>query len=101
MHYVYILYSPSADKFYVGQTPDIQTRLLFHNHLSENSFTSRFRPWQLKRAIPLNNRSQAMIIERYIKGRKSSQYIRKLIEDTSAVENLLLKFNINPHSSAG
>ncbi|MCB0550756.1 MAG: GIY-YIG nuclease family protein [Phaeodactylibacter sp.] len=48
MHYVYILYSPSADKFYVGQTPDIQTRLLFHNHLSENSFTSRFRPWQLR-----------------------------------------------------
>ena len=42
-----------------------------------------------------------MIIERYIKARKSSQYIRKLIEDTSAVENLLLKFNINPHSSAG
>ena len=31
MHYVYILYSRSADKYYVGQTPDIETRLLFPN----------------------------------------------------------------------
>ncbi|MCB9288230.1 MAG: GIY-YIG nuclease family protein [Lewinellaceae bacterium] len=37
MHYVYILHSKAADKFYIGQTPDIDTRLLFHNELSENS----------------------------------------------------------------
>lgn len=42
MHYAYILYSPSADKCYIGQTPDIETRLLFHNEISENSFTSRY-----------------------------------------------------------
>ncbi|MCB9296522.1 MAG: hypothetical protein H6559_25920 [Lewinellaceae bacterium] len=33
-----MLYSPSADKYYVGQTPELETRLLFHNELSENSF---------------------------------------------------------------
>jgi predicted GIY-YIG superfamily endonuclease len=48
MFYVYILYSASADKFYVGQTHDVELRLSFHNELSDHSFTSRFRPWQLR-----------------------------------------------------
>jgi len=37
MFYVYILYSQSADKFYVGQTPDVQKRLREHNNPSEKS----------------------------------------------------------------
>ena len=45
MHHLYILYSPSSDKYYIGQTPDLETRLLFHNELSEDSFTSKHRPW--------------------------------------------------------
>mgnify|MGYP006266271713 CR=1 len=31
MHYVYILYSPGSDKYYVGQTSDVGQRLQFHN----------------------------------------------------------------------
>ena len=71
MHVVYILYSPTYEKYYVGQTPDMETRLLFHNELSENSYTSRYRPWELKRVIEVGSRSQAVRIERYIKKRKS------------------------------
>ncbi|MCB0611642.1 MAG: GIY-YIG nuclease family protein, partial [Lewinella sp.] len=47
MHFVYILYSEGSQIYYVGQTPDLSTRLLFHNELSEKSFTSRHRPWEL------------------------------------------------------
>ncbi|MCB9296518.1 MAG: GIY-YIG nuclease family protein [Lewinellaceae bacterium] len=101
MHYAYILYSPSADKYYVGQTPELETRLLFHNELSENSFTSRYRPWVLERAIAVNTRSEAMALERYIKGRKSKRYIRKLIDEEAAVKSLLDKFNISPPGSVG
>ena len=32
MHYFYILYSASADKFYVGPTEDVQQRLFYHNN---------------------------------------------------------------------
>ena len=74
MHYLYILYSPSAEQYYVGQTPDLETRMLFHNGLSENSFTSRHRPWNLKRAIAVSSRSEAVRLENYIKGRKSKAY---------------------------
>ena len=32
MYYIYILYSVPADKFYIGQTGDVQKRLEEHNH---------------------------------------------------------------------
>ncbi|MCB9296521.1 MAG: hypothetical protein H6559_25915 [Lewinellaceae bacterium] len=36
-----------------------------------------------------------MALERYIKGRKSKRYIRKLIDEEAAVKSLLDKFNIS------
>ena len=87
-YYVYILYSEKADKYYVGQTPDLKTRMLFHNQLSDSSYTSKYRPWELKLAIEVKNGSQAIKMERYIKGRKSRSYITKLIDSEGAVEKL-------------
>jgi putative endonuclease len=34
MHFVYILYSSKHDKYYVGQTDDVERRLVKHNELS-------------------------------------------------------------------
>ena len=96
MHFVYILYSPSADKYYVGQTENLELRLQFHNELSEHSYTSNYRPWDLKLSIPVLNRSMAMRIEKHIKKRKSRVYIEKLIGDNETVSKLILQF-----SSAG
>ena len=93
MHYVYILHSPSYDKYYVGQTPDVETRLLFHNELSETSYTSRYRPWELKRVIEVSDRSVAVKLERYIKGRKSRTYLKRLITNDQAVEKLKTRFS--------
>ncbi|MCB9288229.1 MAG: hypothetical protein H6560_13005 [Lewinellaceae bacterium] len=55
----------------------------------------------LKLKILVNNRSEAVTIERYIKNRKSKAYIRKLIQEESAVAKLLAKFKINPPGSVG
>jgi len=51
MFYVYILHSPSSNIYYVGSTDDVERRLIEHNHLSENAFTSKHRPWELKVAF--------------------------------------------------
>jgi putative endonuclease len=96
MHYVYILQSEKVEKYYVGQTPDLELRLKFHNELSESSFTPRYRPWKLLLAIPVNNGSEAVFVEGYIKGRKSKHYIRRLMEDPQAVAKLLRRFRIVP-----
>jgi putative endonuclease len=47
MHYVYILYSPSDDKYYVGSSSNPEGRLLAHNHPQNKGWTKRFQPWEL------------------------------------------------------
>ena len=89
MYHVYILYSPAHDKYYVGQTQDLDLRLKFHNELSETSYTSKYRPWELKRSIPFGSRSKAVSAERYIKKRKSKIYIKSLISNEREVEQLV------------
>ncbi|WP_350179624.1 hypothetical protein [Phaeodactylibacter sp.] len=53
----------------------METRLLFHNELSGDSFTSKYRPRALACTLAVPTRSDAMKIERYIKA---------LVEDPKA-----------------
>jgi putative endonuclease len=81
---VYILYSESADKYYIGHTADLQTRLQQHNDLYVSSHTSKFTlkngPWKLVHSEEgFATRPDAMKREREIKGWKSRVMIRKLI----------------------
>lgn len=94
MHYVYILYSRQYDKYYVGQTPDLATRLLFHNEISEKSWTSKYRPWELARTIEVPDRSMAMQVERYIKRRKSKRFVTALVHDEAALVQLRERFGL-------
>jgi len=92
MHYVYILYSPGSDKYYVGQTADVSQRLQYHNELSTKSYTSRHRPWELRAVLEVPSRGLAMRLERHIKSYKDRGYIRELIESESARRALEERF---------
>ena len=83
MFYIYILYSQSADKFYIGQTPDVQKRLREHNNPVEKSkYTAKYIPWELILYFPVSNeRGEVMKIEKFIKSQKSKKFILKLIEN--------------------
>ena len=61
-YYVYILYSESAGKFYIGQTNNIQGRLERHNSGTENA-TRPYRPWVLKWYGVKSSRADAMFLE--------------------------------------
>ena len=78
---VYILYSSSLNRFYVGVTADIHKRL--DKHLShfygDNSFTAKTTDWILKQVLECNNEQQAKAVEKHIKLMKSSKYIENLI----------------------
>lgn len=74
----YILYSPSHDKFYIGQTQHIEERLQRHNK-GRSKYTSAFRPWQLLLSIEKESRSEALRLERKLKN-LSKDRIRKFIE---------------------
>jgi putative endonuclease len=77
MYFLYIIYSESADLYYVGYTNDPQRRLIEHNTKPFNTFTSKHRPWVMKAVFECGeSASEAINIERFIKKQKS----RKLVE---------------------
>jgi len=64
--YVYVLYSESYDRYYIGQTSDMASRLNHHNAGQELA-TRPYVPWQLIFAIEKYGRGEAMILERKLK----------------------------------
>jgi len=47
MNFTYILYSKSANRYYVGATSDLEERLKKHNSKNKG-FTQRASDWELK-----------------------------------------------------
>jgi putative endonuclease len=81
MFYIYILYSESHDKYYVGYTDNIERRLSEHNTNPRNTFTHKYRPWEVAALFQVSeSRAEAMKIEKFIKQQKSRKFIFKLIE---------------------
>ena len=82
MYYIYILYSPSADRYYVGQTQDYLARLEQHNTGDRaDTFTCKHRPGELAAVFSCGeDRSVAMRIEHFIKKQKSRRLIERLLD---------------------
>ncbi|MCE7955616.1 MAG: hypothetical protein DYH00_08130 [Bacteroidetes bacterium CHB6] len=45
MYHVYMLFSTKSNIFYVGQTSDLDERIIQHNETAIDNFTSKHRPW--------------------------------------------------------
>ncbi|MDY0143804.1 MAG: GIY-YIG nuclease family protein [Bacteroidales bacterium] len=79
MHFVYILYSPKADKFYIGETHDIEKRIIAHNnHVYKKSFTHIANDWELFYKIECKNEQQAKQIEHHLKKMRNRKYYQNL-----------------------
>ena len=95
MFYVYILYSEIADKYYVGSTDNPHRRLEEHNITSEHTYTSKYRPWELKAYFKVGeSRSTALKIEKHIKKQKSKTYIEELLR-RNTISRLIARFESN------
>jgi putative endonuclease len=79
MNFVYILKSLKTNTFYIGETYDIDQRLLYHNDpiLNQNS-TKKGIPWEQFLILKVENRAIARRIEEHIKRMKSRKYIENL-----------------------
>jgi putative endonuclease len=97
MFFVYILYSQSADRYYIGHTDDPLRRVEEHNNVIKNSYTSKFRPWILKASFPVSHsRGEAKKIEIYLKKMKSRIIIEKLIKNPDEFGDILKKVRAIP-----
>lgn len=76
-YYIYILYSVSIDRYYVGYSSDPWIRLEQHLNNTKDKYTGQTKDWELKAIFKVSDdESEAIRIERFIKKQKS----RKLIE---------------------
>ena len=81
-HFVYILQSLKDGKYYIGETNDVEQRLLFHNNGFQRSTKNR-RPFKLVLFEEFQNRIEALKREKQIKSWKGGNAFKLLIEGGS------------------
>ncbi|NND88805.1 MAG: GIY-YIG nuclease family protein [Flavobacteriaceae bacterium] len=72
---VYILYSKSIDRYYVGYTGvGIDTRLKEHNS-NHKGFTGGIGDWSVVHTESFQSKREAILHERFLKAKKSRRYL--------------------------
>lgn len=74
---IYILWDKSRDKYYIGQTNNLEDRL--KRHFAKQSKYTKSGTWQLVYKETYDTRSESYRRERYLKSLKSKIAIKKLI----------------------
>ncbi|WP_041257563.1 GIY-YIG nuclease family protein [Fibrella aestuarina] len=74
---VYIVYSDSLQKFYIGQTVHLGLRLEEHNR-GKGNFTAKGHPWRLIASFNCETRTEAVQLELKIKGRGAKRYLQDI-----------------------
>ena len=81
--FVYIIFSASHNIYYIGQTNDLDDRMIRHNS-NRSKFTKGKAPWELISLIKLTSRSEALKLERKLKNmknpKKAIDYLNKLVQ---------------------
>ena len=75
---VYILLSESTERYYIGQTQNLEERLSYHNANYSKSLKNRG-PWKLIHVESYQTRSEAVRRERQIKSWKDRDMIERLV----------------------
>jgi len=78
MYTVYILFSKSLGRYYVGFTNDLDRRLSEHNR-KKGKYTDMGIPWEVVYTEKYTTKLEAMERESFIKLKKSREYIEQLI----------------------
>jgi len=72
-YFVYVLWSASARRFYIGIAETPATRLAQHNSGDFRSWTRRYRPWALVLSEPYASYTQARRREIELKSQKGGK----------------------------
>ena len=94
MHFVYILYSSTLDKFYVGETSNLSQRVIWHiSKEFSHSYTKTANNWEVFLSFECENIGMARKIETHIKNMKSRKYYENLKSYPEMIEKLIKKFS--------
>ena len=76
--YVYILYSKTLQKYYVGAT-SMEPESRLKKHLSNHKgFTGKAKDWRIIKQVELDTKKEALILEKKIKNRGTGRWLTDL-----------------------
>jgi putative endonuclease len=79
MHYLYILYSVSINRYYIGVAIDVDERL--RRHLSNHAgYTGKSKDWKVVHLEGFPTKTEALAREKQLKKWKSAVRIKEMIE---------------------
>jgi putative endonuclease len=76
MFTVYILFSSLTQKYYVGQTQDLDNRIIEHNNGETKSLKSGI-PWSVVYTIEVATRLEALMLEKKIKNIGAKRFLAR------------------------
>ena len=81
MYKVYVVYNRDNDKFYIGQTKDLDSRLELHNDKAfTKSYTARFDgDWNLIYSEQVLDRKEALKREKQLKSYRGREFVKQHI----------------------
>lgn len=81
MYIIYAIYNLRHNKIYIGQTKNVEERLLLHNNKKfVNSYTSQFDgKWIIVYKEQAIDRKQALLREKQLKSYRGREFIKKHI----------------------
>jgi len=80
-HFVYILYSQSRDRYYIGSSANVEQRLIRHNAGTTLS-TKSGRPWKVVYTEMYPKKTEALKRENNLKRLKSRVYLEEMIKES-------------------
>ena len=83
MHTVYIIYSPTVDRYFIGQTKDLKITLWQHNAKTHPA-TADGKPWEVKFTQQFPTRNEALSLEMRLK-KKDRAYLEEVIDSAQPV----------------
>ena len=93
MAYCYILYSETADTFYIGitsETPELRLEKHLSDFYQKPKFTNIANDWKIFWSIECHDIIVARKIEKHLKKMKSRKYLENLIKYPEIANKLLL-----------
>jgi len=93
MALVYILYSETIDRFYIGYTRNLESRLRQHlTSPNKTRFTAQANDWEVYFLIPELDYWEAIQIEKYIKRMRNRAFMERLKRNPKIIEKIRKKF---------
>jgi putative endonuclease len=88
MYLVYAIYNADNNKFYIGQTKDLSSRLMLHNsHTFKHCYTTKFAgKWDLVYKEEMYTRQEALKREKQLKSYQGRQFIKSIIENSRVAQ---------------